>query len=325
MSRSDLARVLFAMLCCAASGAASAGQLGRPATVDEIAAWDIDVRPDGQGLPRGSGTVAEGQVLYDDKCASCHGVFGESTEYMAIAGGVGSLGTDAPVRTVGSKLNYATTLWDYVYRAMPFAAPKSLGVDETYAIVAYVLHLNDILPADARLDQDSLPKVQMPNRDGYTTDHGMATVDGKPDVRNRACMKNCEAEVEITSRLPDGFVEQLYGDISTHFRHYGRPIKVAAPAPAEASVSGAALARQYACTACHGIEQAIVGPGFRAVYEKYRTAAAAEAELVRKLAEGTVGAWGAVPMPPQAHVPPADREALVRWILSGASDDAPGH
>ena len=115
---------------------------GQAPTAEQVAAWDIDVRPDGKGLPPGRGTVAEGQEIYDVKCASCHGTFGESTDYMAIAGGVGSLKTDQPMRTTGSKLAHATTLWDYINRAMPFTNPKTLTPDEVYALTAYVLHLS---------------------------------------------------------------------------------------------------------------------------------------------------------------------------------------
>ena len=150
-----------------AHAASPAYGFGKPAAAAEIAGWDIDVRPDGRGLPAGRGSVEQGQVIYDEKCASCHGTFGESTDYMAIAGGVGSLASDSPMRTTGSKLNYATTLFDYIRRAMPFNAPKSLTADEVYALTAYVLNLNDILPADAVLDRRSIVVVRMPNRDGF--------------------------------------------------------------------------------------------------------------------------------------------------------------
>jgi cytochrome c len=193
------------LVACASATAATAAQqygFGHAAAPAEIAGWDIDVRPDGMGLPGGRGSVAEGQSIYDAKCASCHGTFGESNSYMTIAGGVGTLGSDQPMRTTGSKLNYATTLWDYINRAMPFAAPKSLTADEVYALTAYVLNLSDILPADAVLDQHSLPLVKMPNRDGLTTAHGFMRRDGKPDTRNVACMRNCAAEIRLTSEFP---------------------------------------------------------------------------------------------------------------------------
>ncbi len=160
---------IFAAACCAAAQARAPFGFGKPVSAQEIAGWDIDVRPDGKGLPRGKGSVAQGQELYDAKCASCHGTFGESNQYLALAGGVGTLASDQPVRTTGSKLNYATTLFDYIRRAMPFANPQSLAPDEVYALTAYVLNLNDILSADATLDQDSIVALKMPNRDGFTT------------------------------------------------------------------------------------------------------------------------------------------------------------
>ena len=121
-----MAAVLALTLALSADAAAVAPKrfgFGRAATPAEIAGWDIDVRPDGRGLPDGRGSVAQGQALYDEKCASCHGTFGESNDYMALAGGVGTLASDQPVRTLGSKLNHATTLFDYIRRAMPFNAP----------------------------------------------------------------------------------------------------------------------------------------------------------------------------------------------------------
>ena len=152
--------------CCRAGAAARRRSRRRRATASaaratpqEIAGWDIDVRPDGRGLPRGPRQRRRrARSIYDAKCASCHGTFGESNDYMAIAGGVGTLASDQPIRTTGSKLNHATTLFDYIRRAMPFNAPQSLTDDEVYALTAYVLHLNDILPADASLDRDVDPR-----------------------------------------------------------------------------------------------------------------------------------------------------------------------
>ncbi len=201
------------------------------------------------GLPAGSGSVAAGQRIYDAKCASCHGTFGESNSYLQIAGGVGSLGSDQPVRTTGSKLNYATTLWDYINRAMPFEAPKTLTPDEVYALTAYVLNLNDILPADAVLDRDSLPRVKMPNRDGLTTAHGFMTRDGKPDTRNVACMKDCAAQVRLTSEMPDHARDQ-HGDA----RRASRACLPRRRRPRRASRAWRS-ARAFACTACHGISE----------------------------------------------------------------------
>ena len=310
---------------------------GQAPTPEQVAAWDIDVRPDGKGLPPGRGTVAEGQEIYDAKCASCHGTFGESTDYMAIAGGVGSLKTDQPMRTTGSKLAHATTLWDYINRAMPFTNPKTLTPDEVYALTAYVLHLSDILPADAALDRESLPKLKLPNRDGFTTNHGFMRRDGKPDVMNTLCMTNCVAEVRLSSEYPD-YARDSHGNLAEQTRDLG-PVEgtgasrgtrsaptasggaAAAAAPAKAATATsdpAALVKQAGCTACHSVASRVVGPGFREIATKYAGDGAAEARLATKVRAGGVGAWGQIPMPPQAQVKEADARAMVQWILGGA-------
>jgi S-disulfanyl-L-cysteine oxidoreductase SoxD len=146
---------------------ALASDFGRPATPDEIELWDIDVRPDGKGLPDGGGTVAQGKQVFADNCAACHGDHGEGGIKDRLVGGQGTLASDMPVKTVGSFWPYATTLFDYIHRAMPYPTPGSLSVDETYAVSAYILSLNGILPADGKLDKASLPKIKMPNRDGF--------------------------------------------------------------------------------------------------------------------------------------------------------------
>lgn len=293
---------------------------GKPATPAEIAGWDIDVRPDGTGLPKGRGSVARGQAIYDEKCASCHGTFGESNSYMPIAGGVGSLATDQPVRTTGSKLNYATTLWDYINRAMPFQAPQTLRPDEVYALTAYVLHLNDIVPADTVLDQTSLPKLTMPNRDGFTTNHGLMRRDGKPDTRNSACMINCARDARVSSQMPD-YARDQHGNLAEQSRPAWGAAAVSAAAKPAAAVplkGGAELAEAAACMACHGIDQKIVGPGFREIAAKYRGVAGAESNLAEKIKKGSVGVWGPIPMPAQSQVELADTRTIVQWILAGA-------
>ena len=317
MSRwGDLVRLGFAALIASVSIASATAApkygFGQPATPEEIAGWDIDVRPDGTGLPAGRGSVAAGQRIYDAKCASCHGTFGESNSYLQIAGGVGSLGSDQPVRTTGSKLNYATTLWDYINRAMPFEAPKTLTPDEVYALTAYVLNLNDILPADAVLDRDSLPRVKMPNRGGLTTAHGFMTRAGKPDTRNVACMKDCAAQVWLTSEMPDHARDQ-HGNAGEQSRMFA-----AAPTTA-ARKSGLDAARAFACTACHGVLEGPVGPAFRDIARRYSGDGAAENGLVAKVKAGGAGNWGSVPMPAQGQLQDADVRALVQWILAGAN------
>jgi cytochrome c551/c552 len=314
---------------------------GRPATAQEIAGWDIDVRPDGHGIKKGKGTVAQGQEIFDAQCASCHGTFGESNRYLAIAGGVkkedlqtgraSALSRPDGVRTVGTKLNYATTLWDYINRAMPWTNPQSLTVDQVYAVTAYVLHLNEIVPADFELNDGNLTKVQMPNRNGMTTDHGMWSVKGKPDVQGSNCMKDCVKEVKVTSSLPE-FARNQHGNLAEQKRPIGpsRGIdttsydgnKAVAATAAAAAVPAAPNVQQLittnACTACHAVDSKVVGPAFRDVGAKYKSSANAEAYLVRKIKEGGQGVWGSVPMPPQPGLKEADAKAIVGWILGGA-------
>lgn len=150
---------------------------GSPALADQIAGWDIDIKPDGTGLPKGSATVAQGKDLFAKYGAPFHGANGEGTDAAPrLVGGVGSLNSDKPVQTVGSYWPYATTIFDYIRRAMPASAPQSLTVDEYYGLTAWVLWANGIIPEDAVIDQDSLPRVIMPNRDGFTSP------DPRPDV-----------------------------------------------------------------------------------------------------------------------------------------------
>ena len=146
---------------------AFASDFGRPATLDEIKLWDIDVGPDGKGLPDGSGTVTQGKQVFSDYCSACHGENGQGGIKDRLAGGQGTLASNMPVKTVGSFWPYATTLFDYIHRAMPYPTPGSLSTDETYAVTAYILSLNGIVAADGRVDKDSLPKIKMPNRDGF--------------------------------------------------------------------------------------------------------------------------------------------------------------
>jgi cytochrome c len=204
--------------------------LGRTPQPQEVAAWDIDVRPDGHGVKKGRGTVSRGQEIYDAQCAACHGTFGEGNDYMVIAGGVqpddlktgraAGLRDPTVVRTVGNKLNNAATLWDYIHRAMPWMAPQSLGVDEVYAVTAYVLYLNDIVEADFELTDRNLTTLPMPNRNGMSMQHGFMSVHGKPDVQGSACMRNCVQDVRVVSELP-AYARSQHGNVAEQMRPFG--------------------------------------------------------------------------------------------------------
>jgi cytochrome c len=170
---------------------------GRAATPDEIAGWDIDVRgDDGAGLPPGQGSVAKGGDVFADQCASCHGTFGEGEgRFPKLAGGAGTLKNDRPELTVGSYWPFAPTLFDYINRAMPMPAPHTLSADDVYALTAYILNLNDIVPSDFVADRTTLPKVKMPNHDAFIW------TDPRRDTKASACMTDCvkPADVRISS------------------------------------------------------------------------------------------------------------------------------
>ena len=160
---------LLAIAACGpcASGAPEGPNLGRPASAEEIAGWDISIPPDGTGLPPGSGTPKAGAAVFASKCVACHGEKGQGLSAEELVGGIGTLASDNPTLTVGSYWPYAATLFDYVRRAMPPEAPLSLSADEVYSVSAYILYLNGIIKADDVLDAKSLPRIKMPNRDGF--------------------------------------------------------------------------------------------------------------------------------------------------------------
>lgn len=160
--------------------------LGTPIQESQLQAWNIDIDPEGRGLPAGSGTVKTGQGVYEARCLACHGAGGEKGIADRLVGGQGSLASKTPVRTIGSFWPYATTLYDYVHRAMPFDSPQSLSANDTYAVTAYLLHLNGLLPADGRVDAQSLPRIVMPNRNGFKVS------DEQPDVVGSRCVKDCQ-------------------------------------------------------------------------------------------------------------------------------------
>lgn len=169
------------------AGAPGSFGYGKVATPAEIAGWNIDVRgADGAGLPDGKGNVSHGADLFADQCAVCHGTFGEGEgRYPKLMGGEGTLAGERPEPSVGSYWPYAPTLFDYIDRAMPLSAPHSLPADDIYALIAYILNFNSIVPADFVADRNSLPQVKMPNRDNFIWK------DPRPDTAAKACMKDC--------------------------------------------------------------------------------------------------------------------------------------
>ena len=333
--------------------------IGRAATPDEVKAWDIDVRPDFKGLPKGSGSVAKGQDVWEAKCASCHGVFGESNEvFTPISTGItkedikngraaGLIKGEAQRSTL-MKVATVSTLWDYINRAMPWNAPKTLTTEEVYAVTAYILNLGDVLPADFVLSDRNMKDAQarMPNRNGMTSKHAMWSVKAKPDVNGSACMNNCAVDAKVASFLPD-YAKNAHGNLAEQNRLIGGvrgvnttlAAQTAAPVSASAQNAAAAaappaaapakpasefagmraLANKGTCLACHGIDRKVVGPGFNEVAAKYKGDAKAVAYLSGKIKQGGQGAWGSVPMPPGA-VTEAEAGRLARWILKGTPE-----
>jgi cytochrome c len=182
-------RVFFALtvvliLAPAAAAQTQGHRVGRPATAEEISKRDISVAADGSGLPVGHGSVAKGRSVYQERCANCHGDRGEGTpSYPALTGGRGTLASANPVETVGSFWPYATIVWDYIHRTMPYSRPGTLTVSETYQVTAFILYLNGLVDEKAELNEKTLPKVRMPNRDGFVADP-------RPDVGKEQGEKN---------------------------------------------------------------------------------------------------------------------------------------
>ena len=199
--RKPLIAAGLAALTLAAPAIAGPLGIGREATPDEVAAWDIDVRPDGQGLPEGRGTVADGQVLFEERCAACHGVFGEGEgRWPELAGGQGTLTDERPVKTIGSFWPYLSTVFDYVHRAMPFGDAQSLTPDEVYALTAYLLYLNDVVDDEEfELNRENIASVRLPNEANFMDDERPDTTVLK--AGEEPCMSDCKpAQPEITMR-----------------------------------------------------------------------------------------------------------------------------
>ena len=339
----SISLALGLLLAAGAAGAAGAqGKfqgIGREATPAEIKAWDIDVRADFAGLPKGSGSVKKGEEVCDAKCASCHGTFGESNEtFPPLVGGtkpedvqngrVASLLRPEQGRSTLMKLSYMSTLWDYINRAMPWNAPKTLTVEEVYAVSAFILSLENIVPVDFVLSDTNIAEVQkrLPNRKGLTRAHGLRDVKGRPDVRNTACMKDCRVEGRITSQLPD-YARDTHGNIADQNRIVG-PVRgvqtvVGAAGERPATVapvgrSARSLAEKTGCLTCHGITGKLVGPGLTEVAARYRGDGGAETKLAAKVKAGGAGVWGAIAMPPTTGLGDDEIGSLVQWILGGA-------
>ena len=337
-----LALMLMAAGAAAAQSAVFPG-VGRPATPKEVAAWDIDVRPDFKGLPKGAGSVARGMAVWEGQCASCHGVFGESNEvFSPIVGGttaddartgrVARLNDPAfPGRTTLMKVSTVSTLWDYINRAMPWTVPKSLSTDEVYAVTAYILSLGGVLPDDFTLSDRNIAEVQqrLPNRNGVTTDHalwpGAGAARRSPDVQARACMKDCAGEPRLASFLPD-FARDSHGNLAEQNRAVGaqkgadtrKPAQAApaAPAPASEGVAALGLLQKHGCVACHGLDSKVLGPSLREVSGKHGGRADAVDYFVAKIRSGGAGIWGAIPMPPQT-LGEADARVIAQWLAGG--------
>jgi len=337
--------------------------VGRSATTAEVRAWDIDVRPDFKGLPKGQGSVRQGETVWEAQCASCHGSFGESSEiFTPIAGGtsaedirtgrVASLlpGANQPQRTTLMKVSTLSTLWDYINRAMPWNAPKSLTADEVYAVTAYILNLGNIVPAEFTLSDANIREVQarLPNRKGMTTAHAMwpgkeLGGQSQPDVQGSTCVRDCRKDVTVKSFLPD-YARNAHGQLAEQSRLVGgsrgadtsRPAsesvmpnkavalaKTASTAPEKGAIAGSAsaaataglmpLLQKNACLACHGMDSRIVGPSFKEIAAKYKGRADAVNYLSGKIKGGGQGVWGNVPMPAQA-LSDAESAQLAQWL-----------
>ena len=338
-----------------AQSAATYPGLGRAATAREIAAWDIDVRADFKGLPKGSGSVAQGQDVWEAKCASCHGVFGESNEvFNPVIGGVTAKDVvngrvanlardDYPSRTTMMKLATLSTLWDYINRAMPWNTPKSLQPNEVYAVVAFMLNLSEVVPDTFVLSDQNIAQVQhrMPNRLGMNTDHALwpgrewGSKTTRADSANTACMTNCATDPRVASLLPD-FARNAHGNLRDQNRLVG-PQRGAntlvADASAATSAASAGAGASSPPAAAPGNTKAVL-----ALLGKHNCTACHGVErkivgpaltdvakkypgqtdvLAQKIKNGGAGVWGPIPMPAQ-NLPDADAQAIAAWLARGA-------
>jgi cytochrome c len=330
--------------------------IGRVATPAEVKAWDIDVRPDFVGLPKGSGSVARGMQVWESKCASCHGVFGESNEvFSPLVGGttgddiktgrVANLKrADYPGRTTLMKVAHVATLWDYVNRAMPWNTPKSLTTEEVYAVTAYMLNLGGILPDDFTLSDRNIADVQkrMPNRNGMTTAHAMwpgNELNGasKPDVRAAACMVNCPVDGKVTSMLPD-HARHAHGNLAEQNRmvgpqrgadttraHGGGPASPAGPVDRQQTIVQAPPQKANKVPAellQKNTCTACHAQDRRLVGPSWIEIAKRHAgkadHIASRIRDGSTGAWGNIPMPAQS-ITVEEAAQIADWLAAGAA------
>ena len=368
MMRALFCRTIFLFLFSVISISVSCAQekpwqaIGRTATAEEVKAWDIDVRGDFKGIPKGKGSVAQGEKIWEEKCASCHGVFAESNEFFPpLVGGttsedskVGVVASnrkgDVAQRTMMMKLAKLSTLWDYINRAMPWNAPKSLSTDEVYAVTAYILNLANIVPADYVLHENNIALVQekLPNRFGLKEYAGLWDVKGTGDVKNIACMKNCEIDPQVSSYLPD-FARNAHGNLAEQNRIVGevrgvdttqaplaslekssllvknniatvelkKTSRETTPSSTAHTINIQQVLAKNTCTACHGIGNKIIGPSFVDIAKKYKNNTGSELYLLTKIKSGGSGVWGNVAMPAQTQLAESDAKIIVHWLASG--------
>ena len=244
--------------------------LGRTALPEEIAAWDIDIRPDGAGLPVGEGDVWTGEEAYVDYCSACHGDFGEAVgRWPVLSGGFGSLDGEDPVKTMGSYWPYLSTAWDYIHRAMPYGAAQSLEDDEVYAILAYLLYLNEVVEDDFVLSNENFAEIALRNENGFFLDN-RAEVE-LPLFSQEPCMTDCSDPVEITMRAavldvtPETEGEEAAAEEAAVVEEEAMP-EAAGPDP-ELVAAGEAVYRR--CSTCHQIGEGAVnrtGPLLNGIY-----------------------------------------------------------
>jgi cytochrome c551/c552 len=343
--------------------------VGRAATPKEVAAWDIDVRPDFKGLPPGSGTVAKGQDVWESKCAQCHGFFGESGEvFSPLVGGVtpadiktgrvaNLINPAYPGRTTMMKAPTLSTLWDYINRAMPWTAPKTLTISEVYAVTAFLLNLSGVVSDDFTLSEQNIAEVQkrMPNRNGMTTQHNLWPGNEfggtkKPDTANVACMKDCAPEPKVASFLPE-FARNAHGNLAEQNRPVGpqrgadttRPeIKAGAQAPVGDAIP--VMTAQTSTPTLPAVVTRVDAPGsdpkaVLALAQKNNCMACHAVDkkilgpsfqdiakkhagktdyLAAKIKSGGAGVWGPIPMPAQT-LSEAEAKTIAIWLSAGAA------